>query len=103
MEQEMQEKTPVQVQEKVPVQESPFRLEMRQFAKAATTRAVRTMAQTAVSLMSAKTLIGDVDWKTLISAVVMSGVLSILTSVYTGLPETEMTVSPATEGGNDND
>ena len=99
-----QEKQEIQaVQEKASVQESPFRLEMRQFAKAATTRAVRTMAQTAVSLMSAKTLIGDVDWKTLISAVVMSGVLSILTSVYTGLPETEMTVSPATEGGDSND
>ena len=64
---------------------------IRKFAKAATIRAVRTMAQTAASLMGAKALISDVDWKALISATVMSGVLSILTSLYTGLPETEDT------------
>lgn len=63
---------------------------MRQFVRAATIRAVRTMAQTAASLMGAKALISDVDWKALISATVMSGILSILTSVYTGLPETEI-------------
>ena len=62
---------------------------MRGFAKAATIRAVRTMAQTAASLLGAKALISDVDWKALLSATVMSGILSILTSVYTGLPETE--------------
>ena len=62
---------------------------MRKFAKAATIRAVRTMAQTAASLLGAKALISDVDWKALISATVMAGILSILTSVYTGLPETE--------------
>lgn len=61
---------------------------MRDFAKAATVRAVRTMAQTAASLLGAKALISDVDWKALISATVMAGILSILTSVYTGLPET---------------
>lgn len=61
---------------------------MRGFAKAATIRAVRTMAQTAASLLGAKALISDVDWKALVSATVMAGILSILTSVYTGLPET---------------
>ena len=61
---------------------------MREFAKAATIRAIRTMAQTAASLLGAKALISDVDWKALISATVMAGILSILTSVYTGLPET---------------
>ena len=64
---------------------------MRQFARAATIRAVRTMAQTAASLLGAKALISDVDWKALLSATVMSGILSILTAVYTGLPETEVT------------
>ena len=61
---------------------------MREFAKAATIRAIRTMAQTAASLLGAKALISDVDWKALISATVMAGILSVLTSVYTGLPET---------------
>lgn len=60
---------------------------MREFARAATIRAVRTMAQTAASLLGAKALISDVDWKALVSATVMAGILSILTSVYTGLPE----------------
>ena len=63
---------------------------MRQFVRAATIRAVRTMAQTAASLLGAKALISDVDWKALISATVMAGILSILTSVYSGLPETEV-------------
>lgn len=66
---------------------------MREFARAATIRAVRTMAQTAASLLGAKALISDVDWKALVSATVMAGILSILTSVYTGLPETG-TASP---------
>lgn len=71
------------------------------FARVATVRAVRTMAQTAASLMGAKALISDVDWKALLSAVLMSGMLSILTSVYTGLPETELTATTAdSHGGN---
>ena len=60
---------------------------MREFARAATVRAVRTMAQTAASLLGAKVLVSDVDWKVLLSATVMAGISSILTSVYTGLPE----------------
>lgn len=65
---------------------------MREFARAATIRAVRTMAQTAASLLGAKVLVSDVDWKVLLSATVMAGISSILTSVYTGLPETETTL-----------
>ena len=61
---------------------------MRNFAKAAGIRAARTMAQSAISLMGAKVLVSDVDWKALLSAVVMSGICSVLTSVATGLPET---------------
>ena len=65
---------------------------MQDFARAATIRAVRTMAQTAASLLGAKTLIADVEWKVLLSATIMAGISSILTSVYTGLPETETAV-----------
>ena len=74
---------------------------MRQFVRAATIRAVRTMAQTAASLLGAKALISDVDWKALISATVMAGILSILTSVYSGLPETG-TERIAQTGSDDN-
>ena len=80
-----------------------FHQQFRKFAKDATVRALRTMAQTAAAFLSAKALIGDVDWKTLLSATLMSGIYSILTSVYTGLPETEAAKQTALlEGGGSN-
>ena len=78
-----------QIKEAVPQTAETARNPMREFARAATIRAVRTMAQTAASLLGAKVLVSDVDWKVLLSATIMSGISSILTSVYTGLPETE--------------
>ncbi len=86
METPNQEKLTAPQEKQTATQELTPRQFIRNFAKAATIRAVRTMAQTAASLMGAKALISDVDWKALIS-----GVLSILTSLYTGLPETEDT------------
>ena len=53
---------------------------------AAGIRAVKTMAQTAVGVIGASTVISSVDWRMVVSAAVLSGVVSILTSV-TGLPE----------------
>lgn len=58
-----------------------------EFIKAAAIRAVRTMAQTAVAMIGSATLITDVNWRVIISASVLSGLLSVLTSVITGLPE----------------
>ena len=57
--------------------------------KAAGVRAVKTMAQTAVATIGTSTMITEVDWKVVISATVLSGVLSILTSVK-GLPECKL-------------
>lgn len=54
--------------------------------KAAGVRAMKTVAQTAVAIMSTSTLIEAVDWKTVVSATVLAGLLSILTSIG-GLPE----------------
>ena len=54
--------------------------------KAAGIRAVKTVAQTAVATIGTATVLGTVDWKMVISASVLSGVLSLLTSVA-GLPE----------------
>lgn len=54
--------------------------------KAAGTRAVKTMAQTAVSLIGVSTLMEDVSWHAIASATLLSGILSMLTSVA-GLPE----------------
>lgn len=54
--------------------------------RAASIRAAKTVAQTALASIGAATVISEVDWKYVLSASVMSGVLSMLTSVR-GLPE----------------
>lgn len=60
---------------------------MKDFVKAAAIRAVRTIAQTAVSVIGVSALLSDVDWMAVLSASVLAGILSILTSVVTDLPE----------------
>lgn len=55
--------------------------------KAALIRAVRTMAQTALSMLAVGMAISDVDWKQLVSISLVAGLISILTSFATGLPE----------------
>ncbi len=54
--------------------------------KAASIRAVKTMAQTAVALISVGTFMSDINWLEVLSASVLAGILSVLTSVA-GLPE----------------
>lgn len=55
--------------------------------KAAGLRAVRTMAQSAVAGIGTTAMtLGQVNWKMVVSAAVLSGVLSLLTSVIS-LPE----------------
>ena len=56
--------------------------------KAATVRAVKTMAQTAIGVIGAATLIESVDWKVVASGAIISGIVSILTSIA-GIPEVE--------------
>lgn len=55
--------------------------------KAALIRAIRTIAQTAVATIGSAAVIEAVDWKVVLSASVLAGILSILTSIATGLPE----------------
>ena len=54
--------------------------------KAAAVRAVKTVAQTAVSLIGVGAVMSDIDWLMVGSASLLAGILSILTSVA-GLPE----------------
>ena len=61
---------------------------VERWAKAAAVRAIKTMAQTAVATVGTSTIISTVDWKLVVSASVVAGVLSILTSIA-GLPEVE--------------
>ena len=54
--------------------------------KAAAVRAVKTVAQTAVATIGTSAVLSAVDWKVVISASLLAGILSLLTSVA-GLPE----------------
>ena len=56
--------------------------------KAAAIRAIKTMAQTSIGVIGAATLIESVDWKVVASGAIISGIVSILTSVA-GIPEVE--------------
>ena len=62
---------------------------MKKFLKAAGIRALRTVCQTAVAVIGTSAVLSDVNWWTVLSASVLAGVLSLLTSVATGLPEVE--------------
>ena len=59
----------------------------KKFIGAALIRAVRTLAQTAIATIGTTALITEVDWRVVASASAMAAVLSILTSIATGLPE----------------
>lgn len=60
---------------------------MKEFLKAAAIRAVRTIAQTAISVIGTSAVMADVNWMMVLSASVLAGILSLLTSIATGLPE----------------
>ena len=60
----------------------------KKWAKCAGIRAVKTVAQTAVATIGTATALGQVDAKLVVSASVLAGILSLLTSVA-GLPEVE--------------
>lgn len=58
------------------------------FWKAAGIRALRTICQTAVATISTNAVvIQDVNWIVVGSTALLSGILSVLTSIATGLPE----------------
>ena len=60
---------------------------MKDWFKAAGIRAIKTIAQTAIATIGTAAVLGDVNWVMVASAAALVGVLSLLTSVATGLPE----------------
>ena len=62
---------------------------MNNFIKASLIRCVRTIAQTAVAVIGTAFVLEEVNWWVVISASILAGILSILTSVATGLPEVD--------------
>lgn len=62
---------------------------MDNFIKYALIRAIRTVCQTAVAVIGTAFVLADVNWWAVVSASILAGILSILTSVATGLPEVD--------------
>lgn len=60
----------------------------QKWLKASTIRAVKTMAQTAVAVIGTGAVISAVDWTMVVSASVVAGIVSVLTSIA-GIPEVE--------------
>lgn len=63
-------------------------VDTKQWLKAAGVRAVKTMAQTFVATIGTAMVLEAVDWRMVISASVLSGVISIATSIA-GIPEVQ--------------
>lgn len=61
-------------------------VDTKQWFKKAGIRAVKTMAQTFVATIGTATVMGAVDWKMVLSASVLAGILSVATSIA-GIPE----------------
>ena len=59
----------------------------KEFWKAAGIRALRTVCQTAIATIGTTAVIEDVNWLVVGSSALLAGVLSILNSIATGLPE----------------
>lgn len=57
------------------------------FWKAALYRAIRTICQTAISVIGTTAVLEEVNWLLVLSSAALAGLLSILNSIATGLPE----------------
>jgi hypothetical protein len=61
---------------------------IKQFLHAIAVRAVKTCCQTAVALIGTNAIgVTDVNWMGVASGAALAGIVSVLTSVATGLPE----------------
>lgn len=63
-------------------------VDTREWFKKAGIRAIKTMAQTFIATVGTATVMSSVDWKMVLSASVLAGIVSIVTSVA-GIPEVE--------------
>lgn len=71
----------------------------KKFFKAAGIRAIRTVAQTALSVIGTAVALKDVNWVLVVSSSVLTGFVCLLTCIVTGLPE----VGPEPEGDGGDD
>jgi hypothetical protein len=70
---------------------------MKEWIKCAGVRAIKTMAQTSLSLITVGATMSEIDWAMVGSAALLAGILSILTSIATGLPECKNVSQQTTE------
>lgn len=61
----------------------------KKFIKCALIRAIRTMCQAAIATIGTSAILSEVDWLMVISTSILAGLLSLLNSVATGLPEVD--------------
>ena len=74
------------------------------YTRAVFIRAFKTVAQTALALLMVHDRASGVNWPDVLDAATMAGLLSVLTSVSTGIPESPLqAITDGTEGGDDND
>lgn len=64
-------------------------LKKSKFWRATAIRAIKTICQTAIATIGTATLLSEVNWKLVVSASLLAGILSVLTSIVTGLPEVD--------------
>lgn len=60
----------------------------KEWLRAAAVRSLKTVCQTAIATIGTAAVMSQVDWKMVLSASVLAGILSMLTSLA-GLPEVE--------------
>ena len=59
----------------------------KEFWKAALVRAIRTICQTAIATIGTTAVLEEVNWILVLSSSALAGLLSVLNSIATGLPE----------------
>lgn len=63
-------------------------MKKRTWVYSAAMRCLKTVCQSAIATIGTSAVISDVDWKVVVSASLLAGILSILTSLA-GLPEVQ--------------